>query len=57
MQVFSRAKKTLADVSAASEQVVTTTEYATVALVCVAAVSLVALLAACMALGQVNAGA
>lgn len=54
MRLFSRASQTLDDVSAASEQVITATEWATVALVCVAAVSLVALLAACVALGKVT---
>lgn len=54
MQTFRRARSTLDDVSAASAQVIETSEWATVALVCVAAVSLVALLSAVIALGRVT---
>lgn len=54
MKPFSKASQALDDVSAASAQVIETTEWATVALVCVAAVSVVALLAACVALGKVT---
>jgi hypothetical protein len=57
MQTFRRAKTAFDDVSAASQQVIETSEYATVALMCVAAVSLVALLAACVALGRVTGDA
>lgn len=56
MRITRQARETLDDVQTASQQVVTTTEYATVALMAVAAVSLVALLAACVALGRVNSG-
>lgn len=54
MQIFGRARSTLDDMSAASAQVIETTEYATAALVTVAAVSLVALLVACIALGRID---
>lgn len=57
MRIFGKAHDTLDDVSAASQQVVETSEYAAIALMTVAAVSLVALLYACMALGEVRAGA
>lgn len=54
VKTFKRANKTLDDVSAASVRVIQTTEWATVALMGVAAVSLVALLCACVALGKVS---
>lgn len=43
MKIFDRAQKTLSDVSTASESVVETTGWATVALIAVAAVSVLAL--------------
>lgn len=57
MQTFRRAKSALDDVSAASQQVIETTEYASIALVAVATVSLLALIAACVALSRVSADA
>jgi uncharacterized protein (UPF0548 family) len=57
MQTFRRAKAALDDVSAASQQVVQTTQDASVALMVVTAISLVALLYACIALGRTNASA
>lgn len=52
MKIRSQAETTLSDVSAASRRVVETTEWATVALVAVAAVSVLALVVGTVALGR-----
>lgn len=57
LKLTRQAKETLEDVSTASKSVVVTTEWATVALIAVAAVSLLALTVAIVALNRSgNAG-
>lgn len=55
MKIRTKASETLDDVTAASRKVVETTEWATVALIAVAAVSVLALGVACVALSRTGA--
>lgn len=55
MKLLSQADETLAGLSDASRRVIETTEWATIALVCVAAVSVLALLVGTIALGRTSA--
>jgi len=54
MNLHRKARETLNDLSTASKQVVETSEWATIALVCVSVVSIAALVVGVMALNRSN---